>query len=299
MGDTNTVGARAPHPTRQNGRVDDLFVIPLWADLLAVGIGALQGALFAAQFRDRRLDWLGVAIIGIVVGFGGGLLRDLLLDVPLAPLQTNWYVIVATAAALLGMLLERVFRRLNRFITVLDALTIGLFGAIGTTKALALGLPEVAAVFVGVLAAVGGSILRDLLLNLPIALMHVGSLYAVAAAAGSSAIAVMLALDVDVLVAGAIGVALTFGVRVASVLFGWSLPEQRAITRLPKLPALPRRSRQGQDAETGAERGRTVTTATGVIHLHPTTATIPIVGDDAGEPRTRRRSPIPGASRGR
>lgn len=273
-------------------------MIPLWADLLAVGIGALQGALFAAQFRDRRLDWLGVAIIGIVVGFGGGLLRDLLLDVPLAPLQSNWYVIVATAAALLGMLLERAFRRLNRFITVLDALTIGLFGAIGTTKALALGLPEVAAVFVGVLAAVGGSILRDLLLNLPIALMHVGSLYAVAAAAGSGAIAVLLALDVDVLLAGAIGVALTFGVRVASVLFGWSLPEQRAITRLPKLPALPRRGRRDADAEAGVERGRTVTTATGVIHLHPTTATIPVVGDD-DEPRTRRRSPIPGASRGR
>jgi uncharacterized membrane protein YeiH len=279
--------------------VDDVFVIPLWADLLAVGIGALQGALFAAQFRDRRLDWLGVAIIGIVVGFGGGLLRDLLLDVPLAPLQTNWYVIVATAAALLGMLLERVFRRLNRFITVLDALTIGLFGAIGTTKALALGLPEVAAVFVGVLAAVGGSILRDLLLNLPIALMHVGSLYAVAAAAGSGAIAVLLALDVDVLLAGAIGVAITFGVRVASVLFGWSLPEQRAITRLPRLPALPRRGRRDADAEAGVERGRTVTTATGVIHLHPTTATIPVVGHDGGEPRTRRRSPIPGASRGR
>ena len=94
--------------------MDDVFVIPLWVDLLAVGIGALQGALFAAQFRDRRLDWLGVAIIGIVVGFGGGLLRDSLLStVPLAPLQSNWYVVVATGAALLGMLLERVFRRLT------------------------------------------------------------------------------------------------------------------------------------------------------------------------------------------
>lgn len=296
MRDTNTRdprhGRRAS--THQNGAVDDVFVIPLWVDLLAVGIGALQGALFAAQFRDRRLDWLGVAIIGIVVGFGGGLLRDLLLDVPLAPLQSNWYVVVATGAALLGMLLERVFSRLNRFITVLDALTIGLFGAIGTTKALALGLPEVAAVFVGVLAAVGGSILRDLLLNLPIALMHVGSLYAVAAAAGSGTIAVLLALDVDVLVAGAIGVAITFGVRVASVLFGWSLPEQRAITRLPKLPALPKRGRRDEDA--AADRGRTVTTATGVIHLHPTTSSIPIVGS---EPRARRRSPIPGASQRR
>ena len=61
----------------------ELFVIPLWADLLAVGIGALQGALFSAQFRDRRLDWLGVAIVGIATGFGGGLLRDMLLsDLP-------------------------------------------------------------------------------------------------------------------------------------------------------------------------------------------------------------------------
>lgn len=265
-------------------------MIPLWADLLAVGIGALQGALFAAQFRDRRLDWLGVAIIGIVVGFGGGLLRDLLLDVPLAPLQTNWYVVVATGAALLGMLLERVFSRLNRLITALDALTIGLFGAIGTTKALALGIPEVAAVFVGVLAAVGGSILRDMLLNLPIALMHVGSLYAVAAAAGSGAIAVLLSLDVPVLAAAAIGVVVTFGVRIASVLFGWSLPEQRSIGRLPKLP-LPPFARRG--------RGRTVTTATGVIHLHPTTASVPVVSNGDAPPRPRRRSPIPGASRQR
>jgi hypothetical protein len=193
------------------------------------------------------------------------------------------------------MMLERLFSSVNPLITALDALTIGLFGAIGTTKALALGLPEVAAVFVGVIAAVGGSILRDLLLNLPIALMHVGSLYAIAAAAGSGTIAALLAFDVDVFLAGAIGVAVTFGVRMASVLFGWSLPEQRSITRLPKLPALPGRGRRVGD-DTSGERGRTVTTATGVIHLHPTTSSIPVVGS---EPRARRRSPIPGASRRR
>jgi uncharacterized membrane protein YeiH len=83
----------------------ELFTIPAWADLLAVGIGALQGALFAAQFRDRRLDLLGVAIIGIATGFGGGLLRDILLGELPAALQSNWYFPVATGAALLGMLL--------------------------------------------------------------------------------------------------------------------------------------------------------------------------------------------------
>ena len=101
-------------------------------------------------------------------------------------LHNNWYLVVATAAALLGMLLERLFSRLGHVITVLDALTIGLFGAIGATKALSLGLPEVPAVFVGVLSAVGGSILRDVLLNIPVAIMNVGSLYAVAAFTGIS-----------------------------------------------------------------------------------------------------------------
>lgn len=209
----------------------DVFVIPLWADLLAVGIGSLQGALFAAQFRDRRLDWLGVAIIGIATGFGGGLLRDLLLNVPLAPLQSNWYLIVATAAALVGMLLERLFHRLRHVITGLDALTLGLFGAIGTTKALSLGLPPVPAMFVGVLSAVGGSIMRDLLLNVPIAIMQVGSLYAVAAFAGTATLVVLDRFGTNVLIAAIACVAVTFGVRVLAIAFHWTLPEQRMLRR--------------------------------------------------------------------
>ena len=207
-----------------------LFVIPLWADLLAIGIGAAQGALFAAQFRDRRLDLLGVA-----TGFGGGILRDVLLAQVPAALTSNWYLIVATGAALMGMLLERLISRLGPLVTVLDALTIGLFGAIGTTKALAIGLPEVPAIFVGVLSAVGGSILRDLLLNRPIALMHVGSLYALAAVAGTGTLTLLLRLDVDVFLAASSCVALTFGVRILAVLFNWTLPEQRAIEKMPRI----------------------------------------------------------------
>ena len=212
-----------------------LFIIPLWADLLAIGIGAMQGALFAAQFRDRRLDLLGVAIIGIATGFGGGILRDVLISEVPAALTSNWYLVVATGAALLGMLLERVLSKAGGLITVLDALTIGLFGAIGTTKALSAGLPEVPAIFVGVLSAVGGSILRDLLLTLPIALMHVGSLYAIAAFAGTTTLMALLAFGVPVFVAATICVALTVGVRVLAVLFKWTLPEQRALTKVPRL----------------------------------------------------------------
>ena len=210
------------------------LIIPLWADLLAIAVGGVQGAMFAAQFRDRRLDLLGVALIGIAAGTGGGLFRDLLLNqVPVA-LQLNWYLIVAVAAALLGMFLERLFQRLGRVITGLDALTIGLFCAIGTTKALTLGLPQIPSIFVGVLSAVGGSILRDLLLNLPIALMHVGSLYAIAAVAGAGTLVALFALGVPMFVAAVVCVVVTFGVRVLAVLFKWSLPEQRRLERMPR-----------------------------------------------------------------
>jgi len=213
---------------------DSPLIIPLWADLLAIAVGGVQGAMYAAQFRDRRLDLLGVALIGIAAGTGGGLFRDLLLNqVPVA-LQLNWYLIVAVAAALLGMFLERLFQRLGRVITGLDALTIGLFCAIGTTKALTLGLPQIPSMFVGVLSAVGGSILRDLLLNLPIALMHVGSLYAIAAVAGAGTLVALVAVGVPTFVAAIVCVVVTFGVRVLAVLFKWRLPEQRRLERMPR-----------------------------------------------------------------
>lgn len=219
---------------------DFLFTIPLWVDLVAVAVGSLQGAMFASGFRDRRLDLLGVAIIGTATGLGGGLLRDLLLNVPLVAFQTNWYLPVAVLASLLGMLLNRLFTRLSLAITVLDALTIGLFAAIGSSKALALGLPAIPALFIGVIGGVGGSIARDLLLNLPIALMHVGSLYAIAAIGGCSLLVASVALGMPIIYAAVICVVVTTLVRILAVKFGWSLPEQRALSRLPRLPRWPR-----------------------------------------------------------
>ncbi|WP_121058783.1 trimeric intracellular cation channel family protein [Microbacterium telephonicum] len=211
---------------------EPIFVIPLWADLLAVALGGIQGALFASGFRgQRRLDFLGVALIGIMIGMGGGLIRDLLLNTTPVTLQTNWYLLTATGASLFGMLLAGMFERLSKLIIGLDALVIGLFGAFGTSKALALGLPLVPAVFVGVCAAAGGGVLRDVLMGLPVAIMHVGSLYAVAAGGGAFVLAVSQTLGLDAVWAAVIGVAVTTVIRVLAVVFDISLPEQRALYR--------------------------------------------------------------------
>ncbi len=220
-----------------------VFTIPLWDELLAVGVGSVQGAMFASRFRDRKLDLLGVAIIGVATGVGGGLLRDLLLAAPPVALSTNWYLPVTVVFALIGMLLARLFARLDRVITFLDALTIGLFAAIGTTKALSFGLPEVPAVFLGVISAVGGSILRDMLLNLPIALMHVGSLYAAAAVVGTVLLVVLVDFGAPITVAAIACVVVTTVIRLLAVRFGWRLPEQRALGRVPRLNWQSRSSR--------------------------------------------------------
>ncbi|WP_261163863.1 trimeric intracellular cation channel family protein [Microbacterium sp. Marseille-Q6965] len=209
-----------------------LFVIPLWADLLAVALGGIQGAVFASGFQgQRRLDWLGVAIIGIMLGMGGGLIRDILLGVTPATLQSNWYLVTAVAASLTGMLLAGVFQRLNPLIVGLDAVAMGLFGAVGTSKALAYGLPIVPAVFIGMCAAVGGGIIRDIAMGLPVAIMHVGSLYAIAALAGGAVLAGSYVLGADIAVAAVIGAAVTALIRLLAVIFDVSLPEQRRIHR--------------------------------------------------------------------
>ena len=214
---------------RENRCVNSLFIVPLWLDLLAVAIGAFQGAMFASRYRDAELDLLGVALIGIVSGFGGGIVRDIFLSTDIAAFHDNGYLITATIASLVGMLIARFLHKIEFAITFLDALTIGIFGAIGTTKALSFGLPVIPALFIGVAAAVGGSIVRDMLLALPIQLMQVGSLYAVAAGIGGITVVGLLSLGQNVTVAGIAGVAVTTTIRMLSVILGWKLPAQREV----------------------------------------------------------------------
>lgn len=211
--------------------VDQTFSVPAWLDLASIAVGALQGALFAAEYKDRRLDILGIAIIGTAVGLGGGLMRDILLGVMPAAIHNQWYLVTALMAALVGMLLQQVFHRVKVVITVLDAFTLGLFCAIGTTKALSFGVSPVPAIFIGVAAAVGGGVLRDMLMNLSIAVMYVSSFYAIAAVVGSVVLVLLASLGVNIAASAIACIVVTFVLRLLAVRYGWSLPEQRSLSR--------------------------------------------------------------------
>lgn len=204
--------------------------IPLWVDLAAIAIGSLQGAMFAAGFK--RVDLLGVALIGITTGFGGGILRDVLLGISPVAFTSNAYILTALIAVFVGTFLQRILHKVDIVITLLDALTVGLFAAIGTSKALMMGLPIVPALLIGMVSAVGGGVIRDMLLNIPVGVMHVGSLYAVAAIAGSGVFVIMSALGVDQTATVIVSVLVTTVIRLLAVRFGWSLPEQRTLSRI-------------------------------------------------------------------
>ncbi|WP_250036602.1 trimeric intracellular cation channel family protein [Paractinoplanes maris] len=215
------------------------FQVALWIELVAAGLGGLQGALFAAGERHRRIDVLGVIVIGLAVALGGSLLRDIVLNQPPVVIWMNWYLLVAGASAILGMVLQPVLARADWLITVLDAVVMGLFGAIGASKALSLGAGATGALVVGVIAAIGGGMLRDVLLNRPISFLHVGALYAVAAGAGAGTFILLAELGTPIPVAGLVGVVVTTTVRLAAIRFGWTFPEQRALTpRHPKRGAV-------------------------------------------------------------
>ena len=83
----------------------------------------------------------------------------------------------------------------------------------------------------GSAAAVGGGILRDVLMGLPVAIMHVGSLYAVAAGAGCVVLTVSFSFGAPLTAAAIIAVAVTTVIRLLAVVFDISLPEQRALYR--------------------------------------------------------------------
>ena len=126
---------------------------------------ALSGLLEAAR---KRLDAVGVCMVAGLTAFGGGTLRDVLLDRrPFFWVEhAAWlWALLALCVAAMIFLLARHFAPTARAMQWPDALGLGLFSAGGTQIALAQGLPAIVAVLMGVVTAVFGGVLRDIVCN--------------------------------------------------------------------------------------------------------------------------------------
>jgi uncharacterized membrane protein YeiH len=167
-----------------------LQAVPLWLDLLCVGIGAFQGALFAIIYK--RFDLVGVIAVAIITGLGGGILRDLFLAVGRPSAMQDEYIITAVSGALLALVIGRWYRRSDGFVVILDSIAMSMFCVAGTYKALVFNASPLVAILLGVITAVGGGVLRDVVCRITPQIFSGGPLYATATAIGAT---IFVALD--------------------------------------------------------------------------------------------------------
>jgi uncharacterized membrane protein YeiH len=185
---------------------------------------ALSGLIEAAR---KNLDLVGMAMVSGLAAFGGGTLRDILLDRrPFFWVENQiwvWILILICVGALL-FLRSRHLEPTERAMQWPDAIGLGAFTAGGTQLALNAGVPAVVSVIMGVLTAIFGGVLRDIVVNeIPKAFSdHIP--YAVIAFTGGWVVVGLNVLGVAAFVSVAVGAIFTIVLRVLALLFGWRLP---------------------------------------------------------------------------
>jgi uncharacterized membrane protein YeiH len=134
-------------------------------DLLAATTNAFNGAILASR-RDHRRNWtmIGIILIAVIGGIGGGVTRDVLLNSIPGALQNPWYLILSLAAALLALATTRRMtpKGTRRLFDFMAAFSLPWYAIIGTQKALALDLPVLAVVLIGVVGPTAGRYFIDL-----------------------------------------------------------------------------------------------------------------------------------------
>jgi uncharacterized membrane protein YeiH len=196
-------------------------------DLAGIFVFALSGALVGVR---RRLDVVGMAVLAEMTALGGGILRDLILNVRPAAFSSVDQVLVPIAATVIVFFWHPHVQRVMPAVDVFDAAGLGLFCAVGTEKAMSYGLSPLHAALLGVTTAVGGGILRDVLSGQVPSLLYDRQLYAVPAMLGSALMALLYTLGLYGWPATLSAAVLAFGLRIAAMRLRLRAPLARGVT---------------------------------------------------------------------
>jgi uncharacterized membrane protein YeiH len=191
-------------------------------DLIGVAVFAISGALAAGR---KRLDLLGVIVLGLVTAVGGGTIRDLLLDRhPIFWLADPAYVLVIVAAALLTVAYVRWRPPPAAALLYADAIGLAMFSVSGARIAERAGVTAVGGIVLGTITGAAGGAVRDVLsAEIPLVLRR-GDLYASAAILGTGVYFALAAAGVSRPVATWAGMLVVAGLRLASIVWRLQLP---------------------------------------------------------------------------
>lgn len=176
------------------------------------------------------MDLLGVIVMGMVTATGGGVVRDILLhDTPPFCFKNELYLYLAVLASILVFLAPRKFERINQAMLLLDAIGLGTFLVIGTSKALSFNLGFMGATIMGVMTATFGGLIRDVLSNeIPMILQR--EIYASACVIGGAALYLFHQTGVAESIQLSVSAFLVIGIRCVAILKGWQLPRVETLS---------------------------------------------------------------------
>lgn len=190
-------------------------------DLMGTFAFALNGGLTAV--RAARVDLVGVITLGMITAMGGGILRDIMLNVQPATFQDWRYLAVAAAGAFIAFAFSWVLQRMAIPIEILDAIGLSVFAVAGAIKAMNFDFGPVQAMILGTVTAVGGGTIRDvLILRVPSVLSE--GLYAIPAFIGAGITVLAIELELYGMAAAVIAAVVCWLIRVIGVYFKLNAP---------------------------------------------------------------------------
>jgi len=198
------------------------FQVPI--EICATLAFALSGLIAGAR---KKLDAFGVFVVTGVAAFGGGTLRDVLLD--RRPFfwvdHANWlWLMLLLCVFAMIFMRNRHIQLTERAILIPDALGLGLYAALGTQIALSLHMPVIICALMGVMTAVFGGVLRDILCNEIPKAFNDYQPYAVIAFAGSLLVVAFNAINMPQWLCIFVPAGLIFVFRITAIFLGWRLP---------------------------------------------------------------------------
>ena len=189
-------------------------------DLLSVFVFALVGARVAA---DRGLDYGGIALVAIVASVSGGTLRNIFLGLKPILITDPWVIGSVIGAVAITLSVRRV-TKIGKTLLIMDTFGLAIATASGVQLAHNLNSPWYATIILGVITAVTGGLLRDVLCQLEPVLLHRETI-GTSSLFGAIAFVALIEFSVQDSIATIIGGVVVVLVRIVSIQFDLNLPK--------------------------------------------------------------------------
>ena len=191
-------------------------------DLAGTLVFAISGILVA---RQNRVDVFGGAVIAFATAVGGGTIRDILIgSTPVGWMKDMNYLLAILAGVLIAIFFKKYINRLTKTLFLFDAIGIGLFTILGVQKTLTVGLSPAIAIMRGLVSAVFGGVLRDILVD-RVPLIFRTEIYATACLFGAILYVILKSLGIDFPFGIVFSMLSIITLRILAVYYHWKLPK--------------------------------------------------------------------------